>query len=173
MADERGLTEAVSTLLRGGLVAFPTETVYGLSCIDPSKIFAAKGRSDDKPLALFVTREMADEIAHVPEELMRFWPGPLTIVAERKSGEGSVGLRMPDHPVALELLRRVGRPLATTSANSSGKPSPKCAEDVLADLGEKIDVVIDGGICPIGIESTVVDVTKMPFVILRQGTIRI
>ena len=186
------LDEAAAIIRRGGTVAFPTETVYGLGAdgLDPDavrKIFEAKGRPPGNPLSLLVhSREDLGKIAkNIPEKAFRlmdaFWPGPLTIVLEKKdivpeitSGNlPSIGLRMPDHRIPLELLKRAGTPLAAPSANLSGKPSPSLAAHVLADLTGRIDAVIDGGGAAIGLESTVVDMTVEPPVVLRPGAVGI
>jgi L-threonylcarbamoyladenylate synthase len=186
------LDEAAAIIRRGGTVAFPTETVYGLGAdgLDPDavrKIFDAKERPPGNPLSLLVhSREDLGKIAkNIPEKAFRlmdaFWPGPLTIILEKNdivpkitSGNlSSVGLRMPDHRIPLELVKRAGTPLAAPSANLSGKPSPSLAAHVLADLAGRIDAVIDGGGTAIGLESTVVDMTVEPPVVLRPGAVGI
>lgn len=188
-ADAPGAVERAAAILReGGLVAFPTETVYGLGAdgFNPeavARIFAAKGRPADNPLILHVTG--ADMLAGVARDLPAsarplmdaFWPGPLTLVLPRgpavpaavAAGRDTVAVRAPAHPVALALIRAVGRPLAAPSANRSGRPSPTRAEDVLEDLDGRIDAVLDGGPTGIGVESTVVDLTASPPVLLRPG----
>lgn len=185
------MIERAARIIRdGGLVAFPTETVYGLGADATSeravrKIFEAKRRPADNPLIAHVSdREMLDRIASglgvTAERLIaRFWPGPLTIVLKRKAilaesvsaGLETVAVRMPDNRVALELIRLSGVPLAAPSANTSGRPSPTTAEHVLRDLEGQVDMIIDGGATNIGIESTVVDMTVDPPVILRPGWI--
>jgi len=186
------LDEAAAIIRRGGTVAFPTETVYGLGAdgLDPDavrKIFEAKERPPGNPLSLLVhSREDLGKVAkNIPEKAFRlmdaFWPGPLTIVLEKKyivpeitSGNlPSIGLRMPDHRIPLELIKRAGTPLAAPSANLSGKPSPSLAAHVLADLTGRIDAVIDGGGAAIGLESTVIDMTVEPPVVLRPGAVGI
>jgi len=186
------LDEAAEIIRRGGTVAFPTETVYGLGAngLDPEavrKIFKAKERPPGNPLSLLVhSREDVGKVAkNIPEKAFRlmdaFWPGPLTIVLEKKdivpeitSGNlPSIGLRMPDHWIPLELVKRAGTPLAAPSANLSGKPSPSLAAHVLADLTGRIDAVIDGGGAAIGLESTVIDMTVEPPVVLRPGAVGI
>ena len=170
-------------------MAFPTETVYGLGAdgLNPmavAKIFQVKGRPQDNPLILHVSgREQVERIAECPENAMAlmetFWPGPLTIVLRAKpivpeivrAGLPSVGVRMPDHPVALDLIRAANRPLAAPSANRSGKPSPTSAAHVWQDLGGRIAGIIDGGPARIGIESTVVDLSVDPPLVLRPGAI--
>lgn len=186
------LDEAAEIIRKGGTVAFPTETVYGLGAdgLNPDavlKIFEAKERPPGNPLSLLVnSREDIRKVAkNIPEKAVRlmdaFWPGPLTIVLEKKdtvpeitSGNlPSIGLRMPDHRIPLELVKRAGTPLAAPSANLSGKPSPSLAIHVLADLAGRIDAVIDGGGTAIGLESTVIDMTVEPPVVLRLGAVGI
>ena len=181
---------AVDVILRGGLVAVPTETVYGLAGngLDEdavASIYAVKGRPEIKPLSLLVPSMDAAEsfCIDIPESARKlaeaFWPGPLTIVLPRSdvvpdivtAGGETVGIRCPDHPITLELLRLVGVPLAAPSANISGMPSPKSAQEVLAYFNGKIDCVIDGGICEIGVESTVIDMSMNPWQIIRQGAL--
>lgn len=186
------LDKAAEIIKRGGTVAFPTETVYGLGAdgLDPDavrKIFEAKERPPGNPLSLLVhSREDLGKVTkNVPEKAFRlmdaFWPGPLTIVLEKNdivpeitSGNlPSIGLRMPDHRIPLELVKRAGTPLAAPSANLSGKPSPSLAAHVLADLAGRIDVIIDGGGTAIGLESTVINMTVEPPVVLRLGAVGI
>lgn len=169
-------------------MAFPTETVYGLGAngMDrkaAERIFTAKGRPSDNPLILHIAEiaqaeELAVDISELARKLMRrFWPGPLTLVLKKASlvpdevtgGQDTVALRMPDHPVALALIRAAGMPLAAPSANLSGKPSPTAAEHVLDDLGGRIHMVLDGGPTRIGMESTVIDVSGDSIRILRPG----
>jgi len=179
---------AAASLLKGGLAAVPTETVYGLSAngLDAAaveKIYALKGRPPEKPVSLLVSGldAAASFCRNVPPEAGiladAFWPGPLTMILEKSdlvpdivtAGGATVGIRCPDHPLTLELLRACGVPLATPSANLSGGPSPKTAEEVLAVFRGKIPYVIDGGPCAVGTESTIVDLTVSPPRILRQG----
>lgn len=181
---------AAEIIRAGGLVAVPTETVYGLAAngLDSAaveQVYAVKGRPEVKPLSLMVhgAGAMARCWIEVPpqaESLARdFWPGPLTIIAESdpgipeivRAGGNTVGLRCPDHPLTLELLEKCGVPLAVPSANPSGKPSPKTAQDVLGYFDGKIDAVIDGGECGIGTESTIITLAEKPFKILRQGAL--
>lgn len=181
--------QAVETLKSGGVVAFPTETVYGLGAVATDegavrKIFEAKGRPSDNPLIIHIgtKEEVAHYAAYVPktaEQLMdAFWPGPLTLIFEQvpskiaKSATPNVqtiGIRMPDHPVALQLLRTLKLPLAAPSANRSGKPSPTEAAHVEKDLQGRIPLILDGGQTGLGLESTVIDVTRTPPIILRPG----
>jgi L-threonylcarbamoyladenylate synthase len=179
---------ASATLEQGGLVAFPTETVYGLAAdaFNDSairKIFEAKGRPSDNPLIVHIAdiSSLTTLTASFPEVgtlLARtFWPGPLTLVAQRTdrvsdlitAGLDTVAVRMPNHPVALALIRRLGRGIVAPSANISGRPSPTTAQHVFEDLNGKIDVILDAGPTRIGIESTVLDITQDPPVILRKG----
>ena len=184
------LVPAVEVLRAGGLVAFPTETVYGLGAdaLDPAavaRIFAAKGRPADNPVIVHAPDpETAWRVTTGPTALAvrlaeRFWPGPLTLVlsaaagvpTEVTAGLASVAVRVPDHPVALALLHAAGVPVAAPSANRSGRPSPTTAAHVLADLGDVVDMVVDGGPCSVGVESTVVDVRGGAPIVLREGAI--
>ena len=182
-------TQAVEKLKSGEVVAFPTETVYGLGAIATNeqavaKIFEAKGRPSDNPLIVHVGESQhilkyVSEISKKAENCIEaFWPGPLTLILHAKpnvfapnvtAGLSTVGLRMPDHPVALELLKILGEPVAAPSANLSGKPSPTTALHVEKDLQGRIPLILDGGATGIGVESTVVDFTVDPPVILRPG----
>lgn len=180
--------EAADILKDGGLVAFPTETVYGLGAngLDPqavSAIFAAKGRPQDNPLILHVPsahcldRYCADIPAIAYALAQRFWPGPLTMILRRKplvpdvvtAGLDTVGMRCPDHPVARRILELCQLPVAAPSANLSGKPSPTTARAVREDMDGRIDAVVDGGPCSVGLESTIVDLTASPPRLLRPG----
>lgn len=189
MDNEKTYKQAVDMLESGEVVAFPTETVYGLGAIATDekavqKIFAAKGRPSDNPLIVHIGRQeevsrYATGITPEAEKLMAaYWPGPLTLVLPKipgviaenvTPGVNTVGLRMPDHPVALELLRTLGQPLAAPSANRSGKPSPTEAAHVYEDLKGLIPLILDGGQTGIGVESTVIDMTTVPPAILRPG----
>lgn len=175
-------------ILRGGIVAVPTETVYGLAAsgLDAAavaKIYTAKGRPENKPISLLVLN-MQDALkaaVNVPAAAFvlaeKFWPGPLTMILERSravpnivaAGGHTVGVRCPDHPDTLALLRLCGVPLAAPSANLSGEESAKTAEAVRAVFDGRIDCIIDGGPCRVGTESTVLDMTVTPPRILRQG----
>jgi L-threonylcarbamoyladenylate synthase len=181
------IREASRIIRSGGLVAFPTETVYGLgaNALDSEavrKIFAAKGRPQDNPLIIHVSgiREAAKyaEVRGCAESLMHsFWPGPLTIVMYSigvvpdvtTANLDTVALRVPLHQVALDLLNETGLPIAAPSANRSGRPSPTTAQVVADDLGDMVDLVLDGGPTTIGLESTVVDATRDAVAILRPG----
>ena len=185
------ISKAVEILRKGGLVAFPTETVYGLGArvFDPkaiSRIYEVKGRSSDNPLIVHVAdlNQLAlivNEVPPMAEKLIRaFWPGPLTLILSRAKnvpGEVSAGLptiavRMPNHPFALELLGGLGEPIAAPSANRSGRPSPTKADHVLRDFGDGVDMILDGGPCPLGLESTVLDLTEETPQILRYGQVK-
>lgn len=182
--------QAAEILRRGGLVAFPTETVYGLggNALDPEasrRIYAAKGRPSDNPLIVHVADTetvelLAEEVPEKARRLMEaFWPGPLTIILkagsmiprETTGGLSTVALRMPDHPVALAMIRAAKLPIAAPSANTSGRPSPTKAEHVAEDLNGRVDMIIDGGDVGIGVESTIVDLTGEMPQILRPGYI--
>lgn len=186
--DPAVIAEAAAVLAQGGLVAFPTETVYGLGARglhapDVLRIFSAKERPHGHPLILHVDDEaMAREHAaswpaNASLLVRSFWPGPLTLVVERAShvpdeatgGLGTVGLRAPRHPVALALIRAVGEPLAAPSANAHMHVSPTTAAHVIRSLGDRVDLVLDAGPCAHGIESTVLDVTREPPRVLRAG----
>jgi L-threonylcarbamoyladenylate synthase len=186
------LERASAIIKRGGTVAFPTETVYGLGAdgLNPKavlKIFEAKKRPLGNPLSLLVhSREDVERVSrNIPQGAFRlmdtFWPGPLTIVLEKNDivpditsgGLKSIGVRMPDHRVPLELIKRAGTPLAAPSANLSGKPSPSLASHVISDLTGRTDAILDGGEAAIGLESTVIDMTAKPPVILRPGAVSI
>ena len=174
---------------RGGLVAFPTETVYGLGAngLDAAavrRIFEAKGRPQDNPLILHVSSiEEAQAICLMDSRAVElaeaFWPGPLTLVLpakdcvplETRGGLATVAVRMPSHPVALELIKASGVPLAAPSANRSGRPSPTEAQSVRMDFGDRVDLILDGGSTRIGVESTVLDVSGEEPLLLRPGGI--
>ncbi|RCX14333.1 translation factor SUA5 [Anaerobacterium chartisolvens] len=174
----------------GGLVAFPTETVYGLgaNALDGnavSGIFEAKGRPGDNPLIVHVACKdsVNSLVAGIPYKaslmMDKLWPGPLTIIMEKSgivpdavtAGLNTVGVRMPAHPVALALIREAGVPVAAPSANTSGLPSPTIARHVIEDLQGKVHVIIDAGSAQVGLESTVVDMTSVPPAVLRPGGI--
>ena len=182
--------ELVGIMRGGGLVAVPTETVYGLAGngLDEkavAEIYEVKGRPEVKPLSLMVhdAASMERYCESVPPQAYtlakRFWPGPLTIVMKAmpcvpeivRAGGETVGLRCPDHPLTLELLEKSRVPFAAPSANPSGESSPKNADSVLKYFDGKIDAVLDGGECGIGRESTLIDLSRMPYRILRQGAL--
>lgn len=186
------LEPAVSILKVGGLVAFPTETVYGLGAIYTNesallKVFAVKGRPADNPLILHIwheeqLRELVTEVSPKAERLIRaFWPGPLTLIFPKRSqvspivtaGLDTVAIRMPSHPVARELLRQIDIAVAAPSANLSGRPSPTRGSHVIEDLETKIDLIIDAGSCTEGVESTVLSLQAPTPTILRPGSVTI
>lgn len=187
---EADLQAAVEALRAGQLVAFPTETVYGLGADGFNEeacknIYAAKGRPSDNPLILHIAdmsalRDIAEEIPEAAVDLAEaFWPGPLTLVLKKRKvvsptvsgGLDTVAVRMPDNDLTRALIRAVGHPLAGPSANVSGRPSPTLATHVEHDFGDKIAGVVDGGACRVGVESTIVDLTTTPYAILRPGGI--
>lgn len=182
--------KAVSILQAGGLVAFPTETVYGLGADARNReavgrIFAAKGRPEDHPLIVHLcdAKEMNEWAQDIPEVAWQlaevFWPGPLTLILPRlpgvpdavTGGLDTVALRVPDHPVALALLSAFGGGIAAPSANCYGRVSPTSAEDVREELKDSVDLVLEGGRCSVGIESTIVDLSTTTPRILRPGKI--
>ncbi|SFS34811.1 L-threonylcarbamoyladenylate synthase [Marininema halotolerans] len=189
LLDDPSIQEAAALIQQGRLVAFPTETVYGLGANARSgeavtSIFTAKGRPSDNPLIVHIADTSAlDDWAEMPSQgttlLQRFWPGPLTLVIRHKgtlaqettAGLTTVGVRIPSHPVARALLRCAAVPVAAPSANRSGRPSPTTAEHVWQDLAGRIDGIVDGGMTGVGVESTVVDVTGEVPVLLRPGGI--
>ena len=183
---------AGSIIRSGGLVAFPTETVYGLggNALDPEasrRIYAAKGRPSDNPLIVHIADlgSLNRIVSRIPDSALAladaFWPGPLTMILPRSSevpsettgGLDTVAVRMPSHPVALELIRKSGGYIAAPSANTSGRPSPTRAQHVYDDLNGRIDMIIDGGPVGIGIESTIIDLTEEVPMVLRPGFISI
>ena len=185
---EEKISAAAKILREGGLVGIPTETVYGLGAngLDGEavrRIFAAKGRPQDNPLILHVTGAQwlpryCEDIPPMAYVLARkFWPGPLTMILKRKpcvpnettAGLDTVGVRCPNHPVTLAIIREAGIPIAAPSANASGRPSCTTAQDVLEDMEGKIDGVVDGGPCTVGVESTILDLTCTPPRLLRPG----
>lgn len=190
MVEYQDLDRAAALIRAGRLVAFPTETVYGLgaNALDRDavlRIYEAKGRPSSSPLIVHVANtEMARAIALDWPALAgrlaaRFWPGPLTIIVRKAdavpdivtAGLNSVGIRVPSHPIALELIRRSGLPIAAPSANRFTEVSPTTAEHVRASLGDRVDLILDGGPSQVGIESTVVSLIRNPPEILRPGMI--
>lgn len=188
--DEAAIARGGEILKQGGLVAFPTETVYGLggNALDPmasKKIYAAKGRPSDNPLIVHIARieDLAPIVKAVPEKAKilaeKFWPGPLTMIFEKSDlvplettgGLESVAVRFPSDPIAAALIKAAGGYVAAPSANTSGRPSPTTAQHVEEDLGDAIDMIIDGGAVGIGLESTIVDFTEDVPVVLRPGYI--
>lgn len=189
-AEEEALRQAGEILKQGGLVAFPTETVYGLggdalNRDSSRKIYEAKGRPSDNPLIVHINcfEDIYPIVAEVPEAARKlaeaFWPGPLTMILpksdkvpyETTGGLETVAVRMPSHPIARKLIGYGGGYVAAPSANTSGKPSPTVAKYVEEDMAGKIDVIVDGGGVGIGLESTIIDLTVNPPQILRPGYI--
>ena len=188
--DSREMAEAAEIIRQGGLVAFPTETVYGLGAdaLRPEasrKIYAAKGRPSDNPLIVHISRfaDLVSIAREVPVQAKlladAFWPGPLTMIVwknekvplETTGGLETVAVRMPNHPVALRLIEESGCMIAAPSANTSGKPSPTEASHVAEDLNGRVPLILDGGLVGIGIESTIIDLTEEVPMILRPGYI--
>jgi len=184
------IERAVALLRQGELVAFPTETVYGLGAdasnpVAVAKIFAAKGRPADHPLIVHVPgaehlQRWAREIPETAYALAKvFWPGPLTLILKRRpevldaitGGQDTVGLRVPNHPLALELLKAFNGGIAAPSANRFGRISPTTAQHVRDELGDAVAMILDGGPCQVGIESTIVDLTGARATILRPGMV--
>jgi L-threonylcarbamoyladenylate synthase len=190
MNQKISIVDACAILRHGGLVAFPTETVYGLGAdaknpAAVAKIFAAKQRPADHPLIVHIAdsdqiREWSGEITTAAQKLIQhFWPGPLTLILPRAEnvlecitgGQNTIGLRMPQHPVAQALLQTFGSGIAAPSANRFGHISPTRAEHVWQELGNSVDLILDGGDCEVGIESTIVDVSGEQIKVLRPGII--
>ncbi len=188
LEDISVVDEAAEALAKGKLVALPTETVYGLgaNALDEeaiSHIFLAKGRPQDNPLIVHIShkdmlKRVVKSVPEAAEKLMdAFWPGPLTIILEKSdeiptcvtAGLDTVAVRMPRHPVALRLIEKSGVPVAAPSANISGRPSTTRAAHVIEDLSGKVDYILDGGACQVGLESTVLDMTGAVPQILRPG----
>lgn len=184
------IRQAAKTIRSGNVIAFPTETVYGLgaNALDSKsvrKIFAAKGRPSDNPLIVHISNIaeigiLADNIPNMAYDLMeRFWPGPLTLVLKKSKivpkivtgGLDTVAIRMPKNKIAQAIIREAGVPVAAPSANVAGRPSPTMAKHVREDLAGKISLIIDGGPTKIGIESTVVDLSKKTPMLLRPGSV--
>lgn len=185
----RHLNQAVQLLRDGGVVAFPTDTVYGVG-VDPlqpeavRRLYRIKGRPDNKPIAVLVgSIEDVEQVAQTPSGNFsrladRFWPGGLTLIVEARdlppeitAGGSTVGVRMPNHPLTLEILNAFGGPLATTSANRSGEPPATTAEEVDAQLGDRVNLVVDGGDTITKVASTVLDLSVSPPQIVRHGGI--
>lgn len=190
--EKRILAKAADIIKKGGLVAFPTETVYGLGANALNrkavrKIFEAKGRPSDNPIIVHIADsktlfELAQKIPKIAEVLVKkFWPGPLTLVLFKKkivpkevtAGAKTVAIRLPKNKIALELIRASGTAIAAPSANLAGRSSPTTAQHVFEDLGEKIDLILDGGLTKIGVESTVIDLTVSPAQVLRPGGVSV
>ena len=187
-ANDESIQTALEILQRGGLVAFPTDTVYGVGALAfdgkaVESIYIAKDRPIEKAIPVLIgdaddMEKIGMDIPHIAYQLAaRFWPGPLTCIVPKKptlpqsvSATNTVGVRVPDHEVTRTLLRAAG-PMAVTSANISGQPSPSTAQEVLAQLGGRIDLILDGGTTPGGVPSTLVDCTGEEIRVLRQGPI--
>lgn len=187
-ADTQSVAQAAAYIRAGEVVAFPTETVYGLGADALNaqavhRIFEAKGRPADNPLIVHIAAldQLDALVTDVPEAAWRlieaFWPGPMTLILPKRdcipdvvsAGLSTVGIRFPSHPVAQELIRRSGCPIAAPSANRSGRPSPTRASHVLEDMQGRIPMILDGGPCAVGLESSVIDVTGGTPVVLRPG----
>jgi L-threonylcarbamoyladenylate synthase len=182
------LNHAVDVLQHGGLVAFPTDTVYGLAALPfkgeyVEELFSAKGRNNTRAIAILIGdyADLKRVVAHFDETSTRlahrFWPGPLTLVVpkhaslpEALSPNGTIGVRMPDHPIALALLRKIG-PLAVTSANISGQDNANTAEEVNRQLNGRVHLILDGGRTSGGVPSTVINCTESSLIVLREGPI--
>lgn len=188
--DEHVISKAGNILRQGGLVVFPTETVYGLgaNALDKDavkKIFEAKGRPQDNPLIVHISKvkdieKLVEEIPPIAQKLMdKFWPGPMTIILKKKdiipnetsAGLDSIGIRMPSNKIAMELISMAGVPIAAPSANLSGKPSPTDLETCVEDLDGRVNAILGGDNSEVGVESTVIDCTIDPPCILRPGGI--
>ena len=191
-SDKAVLQEAGQIIKNGGLVAFPTETVYGLggdalNRESSGKVYEAKGRPSDNPLIVHICNmsDLEKIVKYVPEKVNRlaeaFWPGPLTIIMEKSDivpkettgGLSTVAVRMPSHPVALEFIKQAGGYVAAPSANLSGKPSPTKAKYVIEDMNGRIDMILEGDESEIGLESTIIDMTGEVPMILRPGYITV
>ena len=187
-ATQQNIRKAAKILREGGLVVYPTETVYGLAC-DPfneaavERLLKAKGR-EGKPLPVAASsiqkaRDIAIFTKKAEKLASRFWPGPLTIVLKHKKplpqgvtlGTGTIGIRVPDQNVAVRLAELTGGYIVTTSANKSGVPSARTAEEAEAQIGSEVDLILDAGVTPLGQSSTIVDLTQDPPKILREGPI--
>lgn len=186
--NPESIQKAIETLQAGEVVAFPTDTVYGLG-VDPFnisaiiKLFETKGREFNKAIAILVGNldqidQITDQLSETAKKLIaQFWPGGLTVIVSKKknvpdllSANQTIGIRMPDHPIALKILREFG-PLATTSANLSGKQNTISAYEVQSQLAGRVKIILDGGTCPGGIPSTVVNCVNEESNVLRQGVI--
>lgn len=180
--EKKKIFYSAKILKAGGLVAFPTETVYGIGAnlLDKKalgRLYKVKKRSRNKPFTVHISniktvKRLGCKMTKEAEGLVsRFWPGPLTIILKSRHGE-KMGFRMPDNKIALELISLAGIPVVAPSANISGHPPPTSAEGVLRNLDGKIDILLDGGRTDIGVESTVIDLTVKPFKVLREGAIK-
>ena len=194
-ADPAGIRAAGQVLRDGGIAAFPTDTVYGLGAIYHDadavrKIFTAKGRPEEKPLSILISdkdqvKTLAAEVSDTAVLLMdHFWPGALTLIFRKKEdamipeevtrGLTTIGIRLPDSETAIGVIKAAGAPVAAPSANISGQRSATCAQEVMNDLDGRVDLILDGGDCPVGVSSTVLDLSgerNGQIRILREGTI--
>jgi L-threonylcarbamoyladenylate synthase len=188
-ADPQALLYALTLLHHGALIALPTDTVYGIAAHGllgdaVEKIYIAKGRPSEKAIPLLLASaddvlSVAREVPPVARRLMaRFWPGALTLVLKKQphiplavTNTDRVAVRVPDHPFVRELIRALGAPLAATSANKSGQPELLDAQSIVRELGDQLDLILDGGMCKGGVPSTIVDVTVEPLRVLRVGAI--
>ncbi len=187
---ERQLKQSVSILKNGGIIVYPTDTVYGLGAdafneAAVNRIYKIKQRPLDQPLSVLIAEmsdlnQLTDDFPDMARILAdKYWPGGLTLVVSKSSlipdwitaGRDTVAVRIPDHPITLELLRAFGKPLIGTSANLSGSPSVISADEVKEQLGNAADFIFDGGVCPGGFESTIIDVTGNMPIVLREGAI--
>ncbi|MDD3223438.1 MAG: L-threonylcarbamoyladenylate synthase [Clostridium sp.] len=188
--DKKIISDIGETIRKGGLVAFPTETVYGLgaNALDANavkKIFTAKGRPQDNPLIVHISDfdeidDLVSEVPKIAKKLMeKFWPGPMTLIMKKKSiipdttsaGLDSIGIRMPSDVIAREIIKASKTPIAAPSANISGRPSPTDVERCIEDMNGKIEYIVGGENCKIGVESTIIDCTVSPACVLRPGGI--
>lgn len=173
---------AAEVLREGGLVAFPTETVYGLggnllNKVTVERVYKVKNRPKNKPLTIHISnintvKDIVGNIPPIVQKLIdRFWPGPLTLILKAKDGE-NYGFRMPSNRIARSLIEASGVPVVAPSANLSGMKPPRSTKEIMQGLGDKIDMIVDGGSTEIGIESTVLDTTVFPYRVLREGAIK-
>lgn len=186
--DDKALDRVGEILKKGGIAAIPTETVYGLAgnALDGSvvgKIYEAKGRPSDNPLIVHISdiSQWAPLVKEIPESALalaeKYWPGPLTVILPKSDsvpekvsgGLSTVAVRMPSDKIARKIIEKAGVPLAAPSANTSGKPSPTCAKYVIEDIMGKVDAIVDGGECSVGVESTVISLCETPPRLLRPG----
>ena len=186
-ADLEGLTRAADIVAKGGVICYPTDTLYGLGCdpLNPSAVERTMKAKGDraKPMPVLVTDlSCAGEIAYLSEKsrilAATYWPGPLTLVLRGRekipqvlAPEGKIGLRSPNHPICLDLLRLCAGRLVGTSANRTGRPPAVSASQAVQELGDRVDLVLDGGKPPLGLASTVVDLTGLSLVVLREGPV--
>ena len=182
-ADPSHIADAAERLRAGAVIAFPTDTLYAVAAraADPvavARLHQVKERPSGQPMVwLVLDQDQVERFAVVSaaaaELMARYWPGPLTLVLPARIGSGAptIAVRAPDHDVALALLKKLGEPIASSSANPSGQPPPVDADQVIAGLGDRLDVVLDGGSCPIGQPSTILDLSTATPRILRQGAI--